>query len=225
MALRCVGEPDFRQIQKKRVSACWSCHRKHVVFLWNKGDLLFGGFFMYKCSLFRVTIHWLLSWQAKLCQMNRLLKPAAGFHFSTVFICSILLSHGFSHVVQKLKHAFLILFIGCWMNSAGLLLFFVIYRSENDQQGEAIDYGPSIYTVNEQYIKPITAAAGKMSWALMMHPLGLDCDLFLWWSRWTLWDMVGHPCPQCWTSRIKALLCFALVHWGHWGQGCSQHPR
>ncbi len=43
--------------------------------------------------------------------------------------------------------------------------------------GEEYDYGPSIYTVNDQYIKPVTAEAGKMSWALMMHPLGLDCDL------------------------------------------------
>eukprot|EP00435_Cladocopium_sp_Y103_P050788 s128_g15.t1 len=48
------------------------------------------------------------------------------------------------------------------------------------ETSEAIaEFGPSIYTVNEQYIKPITAAAGKMSWALMMHPLGLDCDLFV----------------------------------------------
>ena len=39
--------------------------------------------------------------------------------------------------------------------------------------------GPNIYEVNEQYIKPVTAAAGKMSWALMMNPAGLDCDLFI----------------------------------------------
>ena len=39
--------------------------------------------------------------------------------------------------------------------------------------------GPSIYAVNEEYIKPVTAAAGKMSWALMMNPDGLDCDLFI----------------------------------------------
>ena len=39
--------------------------------------------------------------------------------------------------------------------------------------------GPSIYSVNEHYIKPVTAAAGKMSWALMMNPEGLDCDLFI----------------------------------------------
>ena len=40
-------------------------------------------------------------------------------------------------------------------------------------------YGPSIYTVNEQYIKPVTQQAGKMSWALMRHPDGLDCELFI----------------------------------------------
>ena len=40
-------------------------------------------------------------------------------------------------------------------------------------------YGPSVYAVNEHYIKPVTAAAGKMSWALMMNPDGLDCDLFI----------------------------------------------
>ena len=40
-------------------------------------------------------------------------------------------------------------------------------------------YGPSIYTVNEQYVKPVTRLAGKMSWALMRNPEGLDCDLFI----------------------------------------------
>lgn len=40
-------------------------------------------------------------------------------------------------------------------------------------------YGPSIYTVNEQYIKPITHFHGKMSWALMRNPAGLDCDMFI----------------------------------------------
>ena len=40
-------------------------------------------------------------------------------------------------------------------------------------------YGPSIYTVNEQYIKPVTHHAGKMSWALMRHPEGLECDVFV----------------------------------------------
>ncbi|CAE7443446.1 unnamed protein product, partial [Symbiodinium natans] len=40
-------------------------------------------------------------------------------------------------------------------------------------------YGPSIYTVNTQHIMPVTEQAGKVSWALMRHPDGLDCDLFI----------------------------------------------
>ena len=40
-------------------------------------------------------------------------------------------------------------------------------------------YGPSIYTVTDQYIKPVTRQAGKMSWALMRNPDGLECDLFI----------------------------------------------
>mmetsp|Transcript_79425 Transcript_79425/g.199580 ORF Transcript_79425/g.199580 Transcript_79425/m.199580 type:complete len:604 (-) Transcript_79425:41-1852(-) len=40
-------------------------------------------------------------------------------------------------------------------------------------------YGPTFYTVNEQFIKPITAEAGCMSWALMKNPKGLQCDLFI----------------------------------------------
>ena len=39
--------------------------------------------------------------------------------------------------------------------------------------------GPSMYTVNMQYIKPVTALAGNPSWALMLHPGGLKCDLFI----------------------------------------------
>lgn len=35
---------------------------------------------------------------------------------------------------------------------------------------------PSIYQVNELYVKPTTKAAGGMSWALMRHPQGLRCD-------------------------------------------------
>ncbi|CAE7224708.1 unnamed protein product [Symbiodinium natans] len=42
-----------------------------------------------------------------------------------------------------------------------------------------IRIGPSVYTVTMQYIKPVTAAAGNPSWALMKHPKGLVCDLFI----------------------------------------------
>ena len=40
-------------------------------------------------------------------------------------------------------------------------------------------YGPSIYTVTEQHIKPVTYRAGRMSWALMRHPKGLECHVLL----------------------------------------------
>lgn len=53
----------------------------------------------------------------------------------------------------------------------------VVEDSEESEDDEV--FGPSIYTVNEQYIKPVTAEAGKMSWALMRNPDGLDCDLFV----------------------------------------------
>ena len=41
------------------------------------------------------------------------------------------------------------------------------------------EIGPSIYTLTDRLIKPITLAAGGMSWALMRHPEGLDCDIFV----------------------------------------------
>ena len=44
---------------------------------------------------------------------------------------------------------------------------------------DSLEHGPSIYTVTEQHIKPVTELAGKMSWALMRNPEGLDCDLFI----------------------------------------------
>lgn len=54
------------------------------------------------------------------------------------------------------------------------------FASSQEECGRDAElYGPSIYIVNDLYIKPITAAAGKMSWALMMNPKGLDADLFI----------------------------------------------
>ena len=50
-------------------------------------------------------------------------------------------------------------------------------RDPFDPQDHAI--GPCMYTVNDQYIKPITADAGNVSWALMKNPKGLPCDLFI----------------------------------------------
>eukprot|EP00929_Paragymnodinium_shiwhaense_P101242 TRINITY_DN64188_c0_g1_i1.p1 TRINITY_DN64188_c0_g1~~TRINITY_DN64188_c0_g1_i1.p1 ORF type:complete len:630 (-),score=121.51 TRINITY_DN64188_c0_g1_i1:19-1908(-) len=42
-----------------------------------------------------------------------------------------------------------------------------------------LDIGPNAYTVVQQYIKRVTRKAGGMSWALMRHNQGLDCDLFV----------------------------------------------
>lgn len=39
--------------------------------------------------------------------------------------------------------------------------------------------GPTVYTVTAQFIKPALAEAGAHSWALMLHPCGLPCDLFV----------------------------------------------
>lgn len=33
-------------------------------------------------------------------------------------------------------------------------------------------FGPSMYTVTEQYIKPVTAAAGNVSWASQLTKMG-----------------------------------------------------
>ena len=46
--------------------------------------------------------------------------------------------------------------------------------SEDDE-----DHGPNFYEVNEQYVKPVTLLAGKMSWALMRNPQGVHCEIFI----------------------------------------------
>ncbi|CAK9020391.1 unnamed protein product [Durusdinium trenchii] len=52
------------------------------------------------------------------------------------------------------------------------------HQTDDFQTADQV-FGPSIYTVNEQYIKPVTKRAGKMSWALMRNPKGLECHLFI----------------------------------------------
>ena len=39
--------------------------------------------------------------------------------------------------------------------------------------------GPTMYAVSEHVIKPVTARHGGMSFALMLNPEGLECDLFV----------------------------------------------
>merc|ERR1719210_2873168 len=58
--------------------------------------------------------------------------------------------------------------------------------------------GPCIHTVTEQLIKPITAAAGGMSWALMLHPGGLECDLFV---------------THCWQEGVYEFIDKVLHSW------------
>eukprot|EP00931_Biecheleriopsis_adriatica_P055957 TRINITY_DN33175_c0_g1_i2.p1 TRINITY_DN33175_c0_g1~~TRINITY_DN33175_c0_g1_i2.p1 ORF type:complete len:613 (+),score=63.18 TRINITY_DN33175_c0_g1_i2:39-1841(+) len=55
-----------------------------------------------------------------------------------------------------------------------------IQPSERDQfVTNDNEVGPNMYTVCGQYIKPLTQKAGNMSWALMRHPEGIPCDLFI----------------------------------------------
>lgn len=39
--------------------------------------------------------------------------------------------------------------------------------------------GPNIYQVNTYFIKPVTERAGSISYALMLNPAGLPCDIFV----------------------------------------------
>lgn len=41
------------------------------------------------------------------------------------------------------------------------------------------DIGPNVYTVVDQYLKRISRQADDLSWALMRHPKGIKCDLFI----------------------------------------------
>ncbi|CAK9080235.1 unnamed protein product [Durusdinium trenchii] len=72
------------------------------------------------------------------------------------------------------------------------------FDSEDSDSLDEPVFGPSIYVVNEQYIKPVTAQAGKMSWALMLNPDGLDCHLF-----------VSHA----WQEGIFEFLSKVLTSW------------
>eukprot|EP00928_Gymnodinium_smaydae_P092064 TRINITY_DN75846_c0_g1_i1.p1 TRINITY_DN75846_c0_g1~~TRINITY_DN75846_c0_g1_i1.p1 ORF type:complete len:570 (-),score=43.14 TRINITY_DN75846_c0_g1_i1:79-1788(-) len=58
--------------------------------------------------------------------------------------------------------------------------------------------GPNVFTVNEQLIKPLTARAGNASYALMRHPQGLTCDLFV---------------THCWKEGIFRFIDKVLCSW------------
>ncbi|CAK0886213.1 unnamed protein product [Prorocentrum cordatum] len=69
--------------------------------------------------------------------------------------------------------------------------------------------GPCVYSVTDQYIKPVTARAGNPSWALMLHPDGLACDLFIThsWQEgiYELIDKVMYSWPA---GKSHAYICF-----------------
>ena len=66
----------------------------------------------------------------------------------------------------------------------------VIQPHERDMF-DAADFvvGPSVYTVTDQFIKPVTAAAGKMSWGLFKNAAGLKCN-WLQHKYSDLWEIV-----------------------------------
>lgn len=58
--------------------------------------------------------------------------------------------------------------------------------------------GPDVYTVVDQYVKPLSTAAGNMSWALMRHPRGLQSDVFV---------------THCWAEGCYELINKILASW------------
>ena len=69
--------------------------------------------------------------------------------------------------------------------------------------------GPSMYTVNEQYIKPVTHQAGDASWSLMKHPEGMEVNLFIThgWAE-GIFEFVDKVISS-WPSRATAAyVCF-----------------
>merc|ERR1712232_720885 len=69
--------------------------------------------------------------------------------------------------------------------------------------------GPNMYTVNEQFITKVTAQAGNMSWALMCHPYGLLCDLFITHAWQEGMYEFCHKALHSWPGDCKhAYVCF-----------------
>lgn len=56
----------------------------------------------------------------------------------------------------------------------------LIHPTERDPFDPTKDnVGPNVYTINDQFIKPISGLFGDTSLALLWHPRGLKCDLFI----------------------------------------------
>jgi hypothetical protein len=69
--------------------------------------------------------------------------------------------------------------------------------------------GPSVYEVVKQFVKPTTAAAGDMSWALMKHSDGLECDLFIshGWSE-GIFEFISKVLESWPSGTENAYVCF-----------------
>lgn len=70
--------------------------------------------------------------------------------------------------------------------------------------------GPNMYAVTEHFIRPMTAAAGGMSYALMLHPGGLECDVFVT-HAWAegVFEFVSK-CLRAWPQGATHLWCCFL---------------
>ncbi|CAE7352571.1 unnamed protein product [Symbiodinium natans] len=83
----------------------------------------------------------------------------------------------------------------------------------NPQHGDP-QHGPNLYQVNEHYVKPLTRAAGNMSYALMKHPEGLLCQVFIShaWAEglFELSDLVYRGWPRL--QRLNHLYCCLLAN-------------
>ena len=74
---------------------------------------------------------------------------------------------------------------------------------------EDLTIGPSVYTVTDQFIKPVTRWAGRMSWALLKNPEGVPCDVFVThaWAEgiFEFLDRLEHSWPR---GAKGAYVCF-----------------
>ena len=72
-----------------------------------------------------------------------------------------------------------------------------------------LSIGPNVHTVTDQFIKPVTARAGNMSWALLKNPAGVSCDVFVThcWAEgiYEFIDRVEHSWPR---GARAAYVCF-----------------
>eukprot|EP00929_Paragymnodinium_shiwhaense_P100926 TRINITY_DN6361_c0_g5_i1.p1 TRINITY_DN6361_c0_g5~~TRINITY_DN6361_c0_g5_i1.p1 ORF type:complete len:621 (-),score=73.85 TRINITY_DN6361_c0_g5_i1:218-2080(-) len=75
--------------------------------------------------------------------------------------------------------------------------------------------GPNIYAVCTHFIKPRTLEAGGVSWALMKHPQGLPCDVFVTHSWYEGVFEFVDKLEGLWPADAKHLYCCFLSNPQH----------